>query len=163
MKSIQHEDTKRVADLIGEYSDKLRRDLELRRKRNLVRNIIAPAVSSVSFGILGFITVSPSISSDGLSQELNNPVSLFVISALLILGIGSLVGMVFYSSREVEHDIIVSSSKLSKVVRYASQTLEHDELSTAEQLEMELRLSDAEATLDRAERDMDNLQIDRKR
>lgn len=162
MDTIQHRDTERMADLLGEYADKLRSLLRERRKiENRVLIMIFLMIFIISSATLIILSNDYQIFNSELSQ-----ISTYLISLLAGLFISIFIHIYikvlpfyftqssFYTGdgKDIYNEIYISANKLSKVVRYASQALEHTEMSRSEQLEMELHLADAESALDRARR-----------
>jgi uncharacterized integral membrane protein len=151
-------DTDRVAGLLGEYAEKLRSLLEERREARTkgIRYVVLGSITVVLLVFVSFnyysIDIGFFFSEPGRLSR-----SVVPIGYVLLLVIGSAAYVdrltrLYSDAKTLKREIETASLKLVKVVRYASQALEHTEMSRGEELELELRLTDAESALDRARR-----------
>jgi hypothetical protein len=144
------DDVGRISDLLSEYADKMGQELD--RIRDIKYKIML--AGAVLYGVFCFVVLM--IGWGALSYT-PDTTDLFVPA--LLMGVVALAGsmasvFMWYRSqserREVSWGIRSNARRLETLVRTASQILEHKEHTAVRELELSLRLGEAEARLRQA-------------
>jgi hypothetical protein len=155
------DDVGRISDLLSEYADKLGEDVDRLRALNEKKEKRATRFATLSIATLIFFVVYFFILREGVIVEQLFGFStrtIFLAITLLIYSFGAGVFFMYFapfrrtrSERdELRWGIRSNADRLETLVRTASQILEHKEHTAVRELELSLRLGEAEARLRQA-------------
>lgn len=143
------DDFEKLSSLIREYTMKLRSTCEMRVKDRYRRNLMLLALVvglTILFAVM-YLLLNPNWV--GESSSFRDPLfSPFLTIALILSPIISISASLFLrSSFRYSYDAELVAATVERLVRMASQYNDHAKNRIGDQFELELRLSEAEATL----------------